>query len=118
MVNELLQSGFVQALRNMGAVSPAPAMNVSNVIAKAEESSPSRPTAVSLNSLIEAQTFVLEFMVKRVGGKSPAYKQMSEVSDVVAFKAAFPMCRKVIAAVASPREAAEMEAEVTQRLGA
>jgi hypothetical protein len=32
-------------------------------------------------------------------------------------KTLLPMCRKVVAAVASPHQAAELEAEVTKRLG-
>jgi hypothetical protein len=68
-------------------------------------------------SVAEVQTYVLEFMAALVGTKSPAYRKMSEVQDLAGFKAVLPMCHKVIAAVASPHQAAEMEAGVTQRLG-
>jgi hypothetical protein len=59
---------------------------------------------------------VLEFMAALVGTKSPAYRQMSEVRDLAGFEAVLPMCRKVIAAVASPHQAAEMEAGVASRM--
>ena len=100
MVNELLQQGFIQTLRNMAAPqasSPSPA-----------------PTDAKL---AEAKHYVLEFMAALVGTKSPAYRQMSEVKDVAGFKVILPMCRKVIAAVASPHQAAEMEAGVAKRMG-
>ncbi|MDP2266828.1 MAG: hypothetical protein Q8J70_09780 [Thiobacillus sp.] len=110
MVNELLQNGFIQTLRNMA---PAPAARVASAPAAAPIAAPVQATG----SLSEAQTFVLEFMATLVGTKSPVYKQMSEVKDIAGFKALLPMCRKVIAAVASPHQAAEMEAGATQRLG-
>jgi hypothetical protein len=106
MVNELLQSGFIQALRNMaGAPSAAPA----------RQSAPAAP-AVPAASLEEVRDYVLEFMAALVGTKSPAYRQMSEVHDKAGFNVILPMCRKVIAAVASPHQAAEMEAEVARRM--
>lgn len=110
MVNELLQNGFIQTLRNMA---PTPAAHVAGARAAAPIAAPVQATG----SLSEAQTFVLEFMAALVGTKSPAYKQMSEVKDIAGFKALLPMCRKVIAAVASPHQAAEMEAGAAQRLG-
>jgi len=102
MVNELLQNGFIQPLRNMAAVHAAAAV--------------SAPVPSTVN-LAEVQTYVLEFMAALVGTKSPAYRQMSEVQDLAGFKAVLPVCRKVIAAVASPHQAAEMEAGVAQRMG-
>jgi len=101
MVNELLQNGFIQSLRNMTAVHAAAAV-----------SAPAQSTV----NLAEIQTYVLEFMAALVGTKSPAYRQMSEVQDLAGFKAVLPVCRKVIAAVASPHQAAEMEAGVMQRM--
>lgn len=91
LVNELLQNGFIQTLRNMAA--PRRAGNVESV-----------------------RSYVLEFMAALVGTKSPAYRQMSEVRDMAAFEAVLPTCRKVVAAVASPHQAAEMEAGVARRL--
>ncbi len=105
MLNELLQHGFIQALRGTG-------------------SKPSAATAVSAAAPTTATTdiscvrgYALDFMAGLVGTKSPAYRQMSEVSDMESFNAVLPMCRKVIAAVASPRHAAELEAGVASRLG-
>jgi hypothetical protein len=106
MVNELLQTGFIQTLRNMASAHAAEPVAV---VAHA--------SVQTTGSLIEAQAFVLEFITALVGTKSPAYKQMSEVQDIAGFKALLPMCRKVIAAVASPHQAAEMEAGAAQRLG-
>ena len=102
MVNELLQNGFIQSLRNMAAVHAAAAV--------------SAPAPGTVN-LMEVQTYVLEFMAGLVGTKSPAYKQMCAVQDLAGFNAVLPVCRKVIAAVASPHQAAEMEAGVAQRMG-
>ena len=114
MVNELLQTGFIQTLRNRtSGPSTPPAAHGGNAQAGATSS----PTPTSTDKLVEAQVFVLEFMARLVGTRSPAYKQMNDVRDVAAFKALLPTCRKVIAAVASPHQAAEMEAGATLRLG-
>lgn len=116
MVNELLQTGFIQTLRNMApGQSATSAARVGNP--RAVAATPPSVPPTSSNNLIEAQVFVLEFMARLVGIKSPAYKQMNEVRDIAAFKALLPICRKVVAAVASPHEATEMEAGVAQRLG-
>lgn len=103
MVNELLQNGFIQALRNMAAAPRAPA--------------PQAAPAQAAANLESARTYVLEFMAALVGTKSPAYRKMSEVQDMAGFTAILPMCQKVIAAVASPHQAAEMEAGVAKRMG-
>lgn len=115
MVNELLQTGFVQTLRNMAAGSAAESTSASAATAPA--SAPVAAPAQATGSLADAQTFVLEFIASLAGTKSPAYKQMSEVKDVAGFKALMPMCRKVIAACASPHQAVEMETGAAQRLG-
>jgi hypothetical protein len=100
MVNDLLQSGFIQSLRDMATghavVAGAPAQSVT--------------------SLEAARSYVLEFMAALVGTKSPAYRQMSEVQDLAGFNAVLPVCRRIIAAVASPHQAAEMEAGAVKRL--
>ena len=106
MVNDLLQSGFIQSLRSMATAQSAP---------PAVPSSPAA-AAQATNSLDACRNYVLEFMVALVGTKSPAYRQMSEVQDMAGFNALLPMCRRVVAAVASPHQAAEMEAEVARRL--
>lgn len=110
MVNELLQTGFVQTLRNMASDEPAPAVS-------APAAAPIAAPVQATGSLNEAQAYALEFIAALVGTKSPAYRQMSEVQDIAGFKALLPMCRKVIAAVASPHQATEMETGALQRLG-
>lgn len=118
MVNELLQSGFIKTLLNMAggqaASTPAPAVAVA--VAAPIQATAAAP-AQSAASLDEVRTYVLEFLAGLVGTKSPAYRHMSEVQDFAGFNATLPMCRKVIAAVASPHQAAEMEAEVAKRMG-
>jgi hypothetical protein len=100
MVNDLLQSGFIQSLRNMAT---------GHAVAAAAP-------AQSAASLEAGRSYVLEFMAALVGTKSPAYRQMSEVQDLAGFNAVLPVCRRVIAAVASPHQAAEMEAGAVKRL--
>lgn len=100
MVNDLLQSGFIQSMRNMAT---------GHAVAAAAP-------AQSATSLEAGRSYVLEFMAALVGTKSPAYRQMSEVQDLAGFNAVLPVCRRVIAAVASPHQAAEMEAGAVKRL--
>lgn len=115
MVNELLQNGFIQTLRNMAsAESVASTVSASTPIAA---TAPVATPVQTAGSLSDAQAYVLEVITALVGTKSPAYRQMSEVQDIAGFKALLPACRKVIAAVASPHQAAEMEAGAIQRLG-
>jgi hypothetical protein len=110
LVSELLQNGFIQTLRNMGAAqAPTAAPAVASAV------TPAAPLQSSAR-LENARTYVLEFMAALVGTKSPAYRQMSEVRDLAGFEAALPTCRKVIAAVASPHQAAEMEAGAASRM--
>ncbi|OGU48886.1 MAG: hypothetical protein A2199_09470 [Hydrogenophilales bacterium RIFOXYA1_FULL_63_33] len=111
MVSDLLQSGFIQALRNMASPSqPAPATSRSPAPAAAAV------PAQSADHLESTRTYALEFLSALVGTKSPAYRKMSEVQDLAGFNAVLPMCYKVIAAVASPHQAAEMEAEIARRM--
>lgn len=107
MVNELLQSGFIQSRGNVAT---------GDVAATAAPSSPPAPTAQYAASLEAGRSYVLEFMATLVGTKSPAYRKMSEVRDMEGFNAVLPVCRRVIAAVASPHQAAEMEAEAAKRM--
>jgi hypothetical protein len=98
MISELLQHGFVQVLRGAGG----------------------KPTVAPVAAPIDvscARAYALDFMADLVGTRSPAYRQMSEVTDMAGLATVLPMCRKVIAAVASPRHAAELEAGVAGRLG-
>ena len=116
MVIDLLQSGFIQALRNMASPASAPAAPPA---ASAAPVAAAPATAAQPSASLEAgRSYVLEFMAALVGTKSPAYRKMSEAQNMAEFKAILPMCHKVIAAVASPHQAAEMEAEVARRLGA
>ncbi len=105
MVNDLLQSGFIQALRSMAGAS-APGRS------DAARAAPAQTPA----QFRYAHAYVLDFMAVLVGTKSPAYRKMSEVRDLEDFNAILPMCQKVVAAVASPHQAAEMEAEVAKRM--
>ena len=110
MVNDLLQSGFIQALRNMAASQAAP-------VAAARPAAPTAATpAQSAATLENARSYALEFLTALVGTKSPAYRKMSEVQDMAGFNTVLPMCCKVVAAVASPHQAAEMEAEAAKRM--
>ena len=113
LVNDLLQSGFIQTLRNMATSHVASPTHASAAPQSATPAAPAQAAA----DVAEVQTYVLEFMAALVGTKSPAYRKMSEVQDLAGFKAVLPMCHRVIAAVASPHQAAEMQAGVTQRLG-
>jgi hypothetical protein len=108
MLNDLLQSGFIQALGNVASAQAA---------APDTQTAPAAPVS-SAAGLEEVRNYVLEFMAALVGNKSPAYRQMSAVQDKAGFDAVLPTCRKVIAAVASPHQAAEMEAEVARRMAA
>ncbi len=104
MVNDLLQSGFIQALLNMASPSQS---------APATAAATPAQSAAQLES---TRTYALEFLAGLVGTKSPAYRKMSEVQDLAGFKAVLPMSYKVIAAVASPRQAIEMETEIARRM--
>ena len=63
IVNELLQSGFIQMLRNT-----APAH-----VAGARAAAPIAAPVQATGNLSEAQDFVLKVMATLVGTKSPAY---------------------------------------------
>ncbi len=102
MVNDLLSNGFVQVLRGAKSAGGAPPAQASAAAAPAR--------------LGEAREYVLENMRALVGTKSPAYKQMSEVRDLEGFAAALVMCRRVVAAVASPHQADELESGAAKLL--
>jgi hypothetical protein len=117
MVHELMQSGFIQALHNLANPQPAAAPVAPAAPRAAAAAQPAPVATVAAGAHLEnARGYVLEFMAALVGTKSPAYRKMSEVSDMAGFTATLPMCHRVIAAVASPHQAAEMEAEVARRL--
>lgn len=110
MVKELLQNGFIRAQSDGVAKAAAPLASnpVHATTVKAEAILPVAESQPA-DSVAAGRDYVLEFMARLVGTQSPAYRQMSEVRDLAGFKAVLPMCRKVIAAVASPHQAAEME---------
>jgi hypothetical protein len=104
MVNNLLQSGFIETPHQPAApVVPAQA---------------AAATPQPADNLEAGRSYVLEFMATLVGTKSPAYRKMNEVQDLAGFNTVLPMCRRVIAAVASPHQAAEMEAGAAKRMTA
>ncbi|PKO72969.1 MAG: hypothetical protein CVU23_05175 [Betaproteobacteria bacterium HGW-Betaproteobacteria-17] len=115
MVNDLLQNGFIEAPHTPAAAQAAapslPAVPEGPAQAAAAAPQPA-------DSLEAGRSYVLEFMATLVGTKSPAYRQMSEVKDLAGFNTVLPMCRRVIAAVASPHQAAEMEAGAAKRMAA
>ena len=115
MVNELLQSGFIQPQTDRAAVQDAPVSKIQAPQAPAQAAPPVEASQPA-DSLEAGRSFVLEFMAALVGTKSPAYRQMSEVKDLAGFNAVLPVCRRVIAAVASPHQAAEMEAGAIKRM--
>lgn len=110
MVDDLLQNGFIESLHAMAAAQSNPA---------AAPGSPADLPATedAVSNLDVCRNYVLEFMAARVGTKSPTYRQMTEVKDMAGFNTILPICRRVVAAVASPHQAAEMEAEVARLMG-
>jgi hypothetical protein len=114
MVNDLLQSGLIETLHNPAAAQAAAAPSLPRVPAVAAQAAAPQPA----DRLEAGRSYVLEFMATLVGTKSPAYRQMSEVQDLAGYNTVLPMCRRVIAAVASPHQAAEMEAGAAKRMTA
>lgn len=110
LLHDLMRGGFIEASGN-AAPQPAPAP-----AAAAQTAAPSA-TAPAASGVAGARDHVLQVLSALAGTKSPAYRKMSEVVDLDGFTEALAMCRKVVAAVASPHQAAEMEAQALQRLG-
>ncbi|MBW8306361.1 MAG: hypothetical protein K0M46_05820 [Thiobacillus sp.] len=115
MVNDLLQNGFIETLHNPAAAQAAAAPSLPAVPEVPAQAAAAPQPADRLEA---GRSYVLEFMATLVGTKSPAYRQMSEVKDLAGFNTVLPMCRRVIAAVASPHQAAEMEAGAAKRMAA
>lgn len=110
LLHDLMRGGFIEASGNAAPqTAPAPA-------AAAQTAAPSA-TAPAASGVAGARDHVLQVLSALAGTKSPAYRKMSEVVDLDGFTEALAMCRKVVAAVASPHQAAEMEAQALQRLG-
>lgn len=115
MVNNLLQSGFIETPHQPAAAqAAASSLPTTPVVPAQAAAAPPQPA----DNLEAGRSYVLEFMATLVGTKSPAYRKMSEVQDLAGFNTVLPMCRRVIAAVASPHQAAEMEAGAVKRMAA
>lgn len=113
LLHDLMRGGFIEA-RGDGTPSapqaaPAPAATVQTAAPPA--------AAAAASGVAGARDHVLQVLSALAGTKSPAYRKMSEVVDLDGFKEALAMCRKVVAAVASPHQATEMETQALQRLG-
>jgi len=116
MVNDLLQSGFIEVPHNPAAAQAAATSSLPTAPVVPAQVAAEIPQPA--DNLEAGRSYVLEFMATLVGTKSPAYRKMSEVQDLAGFNTVLPMCRRVIAAVASPHQAAEMEAGAAKRMAA
>ena len=114
MVNDLLQSGFIEVPHNPAAAQAAATSSLPTAPVVPAQVAAEIPQPA--DNLEAGRSYVLEFMATLVGTKSPAYRKMSEVQDLAGFNTVLPMCRRVIAAVASPHQAAEMEAGAAKRM--
>ena len=110
LLHDLLRGGFIEARGNGAPPQPAAAP----VAAPAAQSAAAPQSA---GSVADARDYVLGVLAELAGTKSPGYRKMSEVQDLASFNEALAMCRKLIAAVASPHQAADMETQALQRLG-
>lgn len=113
LLHDLMRGGYVEASENgvpsAAQVAPAPTAAAQTVAHHAFVTSASGVTG--------ARDHVLQILSELAGTKSPAYRKMSEAADLDSFNEALAMCRKVVAAVASPHQAAAMEAQALARLG-
>lgn len=128
LVGSLLQGGYIETRGGAATAQPAPPVAAPSPQAAPEapvNAAPPTtpvappPTAAGQPSggLEAARNYVLEVMATLAGTKSPAYRKMSEVQNQVGFNDALQMCRKVLAAVASPHQATEMESQAIKHLG-
>lgn len=132
LLDNLLQGGYIEAQTNdeataqPAAAAPpptpqaapeAPASAAAPAAAEPPAAQPVVPVSPPSGGLEAARNYVLEVMASLAGTKSPAYRKMSEVQDETSFKEVLQMCRKVVAAVASPHQATEMENTAIQHLG-
>lgn len=120
LLGDLQRGGFIE-IRGEPTAAPAEVAAATATATAAAEPTPPRPAtpqaSASQPGLARARDHVLDVLAALAGTKSPAYRRMSDVQDVAGFKEALPFCRKMIAAVASPHQAAEMEAQALERLG-
>jgi hypothetical protein len=135
LLDNLLQGGYIEVQNEAITAQPATDTVAAPPIAETAPESPistapppvaaepppaAQPAASSSqpSGRVEAaRNHVLEIMASLAGTKSPAYRKMSEVQDEESFKEVLQMCRKVVAAVASPHQATEMETTAIQHLG-
>ncbi|MFN3749901.1 MAG: hypothetical protein ACK4SR_00910 [Thiobacillus sp.] len=112
LLGDLQRGGYIEIRGEAPASSPAPA-----AAPAAPPPAAAAPRAAGEESgLARARTHVLDTLSALAGTKSPAYRKMSEVVDAEGFMEALAMCRKVVAAVASPHQAADMEAQALAHL--
>lgn len=119
LLGDLQRGGYIEIRGEAAAFSPLPSPAAAPVAAPpAAPPAATAPRAAGAGSgLARARAHVLDTLSALAGTKSPAYRKMSEVVDAEGFMAALAMCRKVVAAVASPHQAAEMEAQALAHLG-
>lgn len=116
LLNDLQQGGFIEVSADAASTQ---SVSVPSTPVPAVAASPVLPVDAGqpASGLENARNHVLDVLAALAGTKSPAYRRMSEVQDVASFKEALAMCRKMIAAVASPHQAAAMEIQALERLG-
>ena len=114
LLHDLLRGGFIEARGDGASLKPAAAPALAPA---AQPAAVPAPASDPLGGVAGARDYVLGVLAELAGTKSPGYRKMSEVQDRASFNEALAMCRKLIAAVASPHQAAEMETQALQRLG-
>lgn len=117
LLGDLQRGGFIEVRGDASAVTTDRA-SADSLLTEAPPPAAAPPqVAGAALGLAHARDHVLETLSALAGTKSPAYRKMSEVIDLEGFNEALAMCRKVVAAVASPHQAAAMEAQALARLG-
>lgn len=110
LLGDLMRGGFVETRGDSAPTAPPIAPDVATTATQAVA------PAAAPAGVARAREHVLQVLSSLAGTKSPAYRKMSEASDLDGFREALAMCRKIVAAVASPHQAAEMEAQALQAL--
>ena len=111
LLHDLQRGGFIEVDGVTPNAQPAPVAAANSAIPAANVPAPTPAASQAASGLEAARDYVLEVISALAGTKSPAYRKMSEVRDMAGFNEALPGCRKMIAAVASPHQAADMEAQ-------
>ena len=118
LLGDLQRGGFVEVRGDVPAVSNDAQVPAGSPMSETPPPVVAAPQVVEAGSgLAHARDHVLDTLGALAGTKSPAYRKMSEAADLDGFNEALAMCRKVVAAVASPHQAAAMEAQALARLG-